>query len=106
MEAIALGIAIGAGAMFAIRHGRTGAKKVVGWTARQAGWITERVRSSVNGAKAVVREQYQRGHEQARRERKQHCSDFMVHLVLLLKGFRTVSITGFILQDSRFARFA
>lgn len=64
MEAIMLGAAIGAGAMLVLRHGREGTKKLLGWTARQAGWISERVNASVDGARRVVREQYQKGRDE------------------------------------------
>jgi hypothetical protein len=63
MEAIAIGIAIGAGAMLAIRHGKAGTKKVLGFAAKQAGFIAARVNSAVDSAKSVVREQYKRGRE-------------------------------------------
>ena len=63
MEAIALGAAIGAGAMVLLRHGRAGTKKLLGWTAHQAGWVTERVNAAVDGAKRVARDEYQRGRE-------------------------------------------
>jgi hypothetical protein len=64
MEAIALGIAIGAGAVLALRNGRANAKKVVGWASRQAGWISGQVNRAVESTRRVSREEYTRGREE------------------------------------------
>ena len=64
MEAIALGIAIGAGAVLALRNGRERAKKAVGWAARQAGWISGQVNVAVENAKRVAREEFSRGRDE------------------------------------------
>jgi hypothetical protein len=64
MEAIALGIAIGAGVVLAIKHGKAGAKRAIGWTARQAGWVSGQVDAAVKQTRRAVREQYERGREE------------------------------------------
>jgi hypothetical protein len=64
MEAIALGIAIGAGAVLALKNGRERAKKAVGWAARHAGWISGQVNVAVENAKRVAREEFSRGRDE------------------------------------------
>jgi hypothetical protein len=64
MEAIALGIAIGAGAVLALRNGRKSARLVVGWAARQAGWVSGQVNRAVESTRRVTREEYTRGREE------------------------------------------
>jgi len=61
MEAIALGIVIGAGAVLAWRHGKASAKKAVGYAARQAGFIRGQVDAAVQKARTTVRDEFQRG---------------------------------------------
>lgn len=61
MEAITLGIAIGVGATLALKRGRVVARSLVGWSARQAGWIASRVSAAVEDARATTRREYERG---------------------------------------------
>jgi hypothetical protein len=64
MEAIALGIAIGAGAVLALKNGRARAKLVVGWASRQAGWISGQVNTAIEATRRVARDEYSRGREE------------------------------------------
>src|SRR5262249_26177796 len=64
MEAIALGIVIGAGAVLAGEHGKEGQKKAVGYAARQAGFSRGQVDAALKKAHTRVREEYQRGREE------------------------------------------
>jgi hypothetical protein len=63
MEAILLGIAIGAGAVLALKNGRERGKKLVGWAARHAGTVSGQVNAAVEAARRVAREQYAKGRE-------------------------------------------
>jgi hypothetical protein len=65
MEAIALAFALGAGTVIAIKHGRSVAKRAVGWTAERAGWITGRVTDAVKDAKRIARAEFDRGRSDA-----------------------------------------
>jgi hypothetical protein len=71
MEAITLGIAIGAGAVLVLQRSRTGLRKVLGWSARQSGWVSAQVAAAVDGAKRVLRDEYQRGREQTLSEMRE-----------------------------------
>jgi hypothetical protein len=58
-------MALGAGAIYFAKRGRSATHSAVGWTARKTGWIAGRVRSSLDEARAVARSQYERGRQEA-----------------------------------------
>ena len=64
MEAIALGIVMGAGALLAWKHGKESARKAVGFAARQAGFIRGQVDAAVEKARSTLRDEYRRGREE------------------------------------------
>jgi hypothetical protein len=59
MEAITVGIAIGATAVVLAKNGRARAKAAIGWAARHAGWLAARVRSDIAAANRVAREEFE-----------------------------------------------
>lgn len=61
MEAVILGIALGAGAVWAARHGRKALRQAVGWTAETTGFITGQVRTALEEARKVAHERYELG---------------------------------------------
>ena len=61
MEAIILGAALGAGVVWAARHGRKALRQAVGWTAETTGFITGQVRTALEDARKVARERYELG---------------------------------------------
>jgi hypothetical protein len=66
MEAVVLAFVLGAGTVVAVRHGRAVARKIVGFTAQNAGRITGQVRDSIEQARRVARAEYERGRDQLR----------------------------------------
>ena len=64
MEAILLGVAIGAGAVAVLKRSRTSLKAALGWSARTAGWVSGQAASAIESTKELVRAQYQRGREE------------------------------------------
>ena len=62
MEGLFL-FALGAGAVLAAQRGRKHAKKAVGWVARQSGWLVSRVRSEIDTARQVARDEFERARE-------------------------------------------
>lgn len=60
MEAITVGIAIGATAVVLAKNGRARAKAAIGWAARQTGWLVARVRSDIAATQRVAREEFER----------------------------------------------
>jgi len=63
MEAITLGFALGVGAAFAFKRGRAAIRATIGWSARQAGWVSSRVSAAIEDARGTARREYQRGRE-------------------------------------------
>lgn len=61
MEAVIFGVAVGAGVVWAARHGRKALRHAVGWTAETTGFITGQVRSALDEARKVARERYELG---------------------------------------------
>jgi hypothetical protein len=55
-----LGIAIGAGAILLARNGRARAKSAIGWVARQSGWLAGRIRSDIDSAQRLARDEFVR----------------------------------------------
>lgn len=62
MEGIII-FALGAGAVLVAQRGRKRAKSAIGWVARQSGWVVSRVRSDIDTAKRVAREEFERARE-------------------------------------------
>ncbi len=62
MEGLIL-FALGAGSVFVAQRGRKHAKKAVGWVARQSGWLVSRVRSEIDTARKVARDEFERARE-------------------------------------------
>lgn len=60
MEMLTLGIAIGAGAVLLAKNGRSRAKTAIGWVARQSGWLVARVKTDVEAARRLAREEFER----------------------------------------------
>ena len=64
MEAIILGVAIGAGAALVLKRSRATVKSALGWSARTAGWVSARAASAIATTEKHVRDQYARGREE------------------------------------------
>ena len=64
MEAIFLGVAIGAGAVALLKRSRVTLKAAVGWTARTAGWVSGQAASAIATTQKHARDQYARGREE------------------------------------------
>jgi len=62
MEGLIL-IALGAGVVIAVQKGRKPAKKVLGWVARQGGFLAGRVKTDIERAKKFTRDEFSRARE-------------------------------------------
>lgn len=49
--------------MLAAQRGRKHAKKAVGWVARQSGWLVSRVRTEIDTARKVARDEFERARD-------------------------------------------
>jgi hypothetical protein len=65
---VVMGLALGAGALLLAKRGRPAVRKAVGWAARKTGWIAGRVRTSIDEAKTMAREEFERGRADAKSE--------------------------------------
>jgi hypothetical protein len=63
MEAVVLAFALGAGAVVAVKHGRQALRRAVGWTAEKTGFISGRVRDTLEEARREARERYAVGRD-------------------------------------------
>jgi hypothetical protein len=63
MEAIAFAFALGAGTVWAVKHGRRAMHRAVGWTAEKTGFVSARVAEALEEAGKIARERYERGRE-------------------------------------------
>jgi hypothetical protein len=63
MEAILLGVAIGAGAVLVLKRSKLAVRGALGWTARTAGKLTGQVAQAIDASKRHVRDEYARGRE-------------------------------------------
>jgi hypothetical protein len=63
MEAIAFAFALGAGTVYAVKHGRRAMHRAVGWTAEKTGFITAKVSEALDEARRIARERYEVGRE-------------------------------------------
>jgi hypothetical protein len=61
METVILAIVLGTGAFYVAKRGRGATESVVGWTARQMGWLSSQVRMSLDETRTLARAQYERG---------------------------------------------
>jgi hypothetical protein len=63
MDAILLGVAIGAGAVLVLKRSKLAVRGALGWTARTAGKISGQVVASIDATKRHVRDQYSKGRD-------------------------------------------
>jgi hypothetical protein len=52
--------ALGAGAVLVAQRGRKQAKDAVGWIARQSGWLVGRIRTDIDAARKIARDEFSR----------------------------------------------
>jgi len=63
MEAFAFAFALGAGSVFAARHGRRFVHRAVGWTAEKTGFLSAQVAEALAEAKRIARERFEQGRD-------------------------------------------
>jgi hypothetical protein len=63
MEAFAFAFALGAGTVFAARHGRRFMRRAVGWTAETTGSLSAQAAEALAEAKRIARVRYEQGRE-------------------------------------------
>jgi hypothetical protein len=54
-------LALGAGGVYAAKHGRGALRRAVGWTAERAGFITGRIQETLAETRRLARERYDEG---------------------------------------------